>query len=203
MSRVDIRSIRRRQILDAAEQLAAQKGWTETTIADICQAADVSTGVVTRHFQNKDEIMLAAFEDMLEQLGGQLGSLLGREQPLSENIASSFQMIGQIVNSQPTLLQLLLHFLATATSRPEIAERLHGFIADLCQEDTTRLEHLLDEQGIEGKNSVLLVNLLHSLALSVILSQVFLGCDLPPEQLALHFSNMLLKYFDLPPVEKE
>jgi AcrR family transcriptional regulator len=203
MSRVDIRSIRRRQILDAAEQLAAQKGWTETTIADICQAADVSTGVVTRHFQNKDEIMLAALEDMLEQLSGQLGLLLGREQPLSENISSSFQMLGQLVNSQPTLLQLLLHFLATATSRPEIAERLHAFIADLCQQDTTKVEHLLDEPGIEGKNLELLVNLLHSLALSVVLSQVFLGCDLPPEQLAFHFSNMLLKYFDLPPVGKE
>jgi AcrR family transcriptional regulator len=201
MSRVDIRSIRRRQILDAAEQLAAQKGWTETTIADICQAADVSTGVVTRHFQNKDEIMLAALEDILEQLSGQLGPLLGREKSLSENISSFLHELGQLVNSQPTLLQLLLHFLATATSRPEIAERMHVFLADLC--DTTNLERLLDEQGIEGKDPALLVDLFYTQALSLVLSRVFLGMDLPPEELALHCSNMLLKYFDLPLVGKE
>jgi hypothetical protein len=144
--------------------------------------------------------MLAALEDILGQLRGQWWQLLGREKSLSENIASFLQVLGQLMTSQPTLLQLLLHFLATATSRPEIAERMHAFLADQCQQDTTNLERLLDEQGIEGKDPVLLVNLLHILALSLTLSQVFLDIDLPPEQLALHCSNMLLKYFDLPQV---
>lgn len=203
MSRVDIRSIRRRQILDAAERLAAQKGWTETTIADICEAADVSTGVVTRHFQNKDEIMLAGLEDILEQFREQLGPFERREKSLSENIHSFFLVLSRIETSQPTLLQLLLHFLATSTSRPEVAERLQAFFSHFCQQYTTDLECLIDEQGIQVKDYVLLSDLLYRLALSLALNRVFLGTNLPPEQLALHCSNMLLKYFDLPLVGKE
>jgi AcrR family transcriptional regulator len=203
MSRVDIRSIRRRQVLDAAERLAAQKGWTETTIADICQEADVSTGVVTRHFQNKDEIMLATLEDILNQLRAQMEPFGAGEQSLSENISRHLHAFSQIATEQPTLLQLLLHFTAASISRPEIAERLHGFFSCLRQQSTTDLEQALDEQGIRGKEPVLLNDLLHSLALSVTLSRAFLGMDLPPEQLALHCTNMLLKYFDLPLVGKE
>jgi hypothetical protein len=70
--------------------------------------------------------------------------------------------------------------------------------------DATRASvRLLSERGIQGKDPVLLANLLHSLAVSLVLSRVLLGSDLPPEQLALHYSNMLLKYFDLPLVGKE
>jgi AcrR family transcriptional regulator len=149
MSRVDIRSIRRRQILDAAERVAAQKGWTETTIADICQAADVSTGVVTRHFQNKDEIMLAALEDILEQLRAQFGPFVGEEQSLSEDIFRLFHAFSQIATSQPTLLQLLLHFTVASISHPKIAERLHAFFSHLRQQSITDLEQALDKQGIQ------------------------------------------------------
>jgi AcrR family transcriptional regulator len=202
MSRVDIRSIRRRQILDAAEQLAALKGWTETTIADICQAADVSTGVVTRHFLNKDEIMLAALDDILEQLRAQLQSFLGSEQSLSEFISRFFQVLSQLATSQPTLPQILLHFMVLSTSRPEIAERLHAFFSHHRQQNITDLEGALDEQGIRGKERVLLVNLTFTLAFSLILSPDFLGIDFSPEQLAAHYSTMLHKYFDLPQVDK-
>ena len=203
MPRVDIRSIRRRQILEAAERLAAQKGWTETTIADICQAADVSTGVVTRHFESKDEIMLAALEDVLEQFRAQLELSLGNEKSLSETAHSYFQELSQFMILQPTLPWLLAHFVAASIARPEVAERLRAVFSHLCQQDITNLERMQDEQGIKGNDPVLVAKLLHTLALSLILSPVFLEIDFPPEQLALHFSNMLLKYFDLPEVAKE
>ena len=201
MSRVDIRSIRRRQILDAAMHVAAYKGWTETTIADICQAADVSTGVVTRHFESKDEIVLAAVEDVLEQFRAQWELSLGNEKSLSENTHIFFQGLSQFMTSQPTLPWLLAHSVAASVSRPEIAERLNAFISHLRQRDTVALERM--QQGIRGKNPVLMVNLLHTLALSLIMSRVFLETDRAPEQLAFHCSNMLLKYFDLPQVAKE
>ena len=166
MPRVDIRSIRRRQILEAAERLAAQKGWTETTIADICQAANVSTGVVTRHFESKDEIMLAALGDVLEQFRAQLELSLGNEKPLSEIAHRYFQELSQFMISQPTLPWLLAHFVAAAISRPEVAERLRAVFSQLCQQDITNLARRQDEHGIKGNDPVLVAKLLHTLALS-------------------------------------
>ncbi len=203
MPRVDIRSIRRRQILDAAEQVAAQKGWIGTTIADICQTANVSTGVVTRHFESKDEIMLAALEDVLEQLQALLTPYLGRQKPVSEDIRSRLTTLSQSLVSQRTLLQLLLHFAADAISRPEIAERLQAFFSHIRQQHMVDLTLVLEEQNIPVKNPVLLVNLFQNLIFGLILSSITFGSDLPAEQLGLHSANMLLKYFDLPPENKE
>ena len=54
------------------------------------------------------------------------------------------------------------------------------------------------DQNLPIKDPEHFIKLFHSLALNVALSQVFVEIDLPPEQLALHFSHMLLTYFDLP-----
>jgi AcrR family transcriptional regulator len=197
MPRVDIRSIRRRQILEAAERVATQKGWTETTIADICQAADVSTGVVTRHFENKDEIMLAALEDILEQFQAQQRSSLGSGKSLSENIQSLLPALSQTVAAQPSLSLFLLHAFATSIARPEIAERLHVFFSQLRQQHMMDLKLQFDEKGIPDEDRVLLIDLTYNMAFGLTLSRIALGTDLSLEPLALHSSNMLLKYFDL------
>jgi AcrR family transcriptional regulator len=203
MPRVDIRSIRRRQILEAAERLAAQKGWTETTIADICQAADVSSGVVTRHFESKDEIMLAALEDILDQFQAQQRSFLGSGKSLSENIQSLLPAFIQTVATQPSLSQFLLHSFATSTARPEIAERLHVFFSQLRQQHMMDLKLQFDEKGIPDKDRALLIDLTYNMAFGLILSRIALGSDRSLQQLALHSSNMLLKYFDLPQAIKD
>jgi hypothetical protein len=116
----------------------------------------------------------------------------------SESIYSILHVLSQIATSQQPLLQLLFHFIAASISRPEIAERLHVFFSQLRQQNTTNLERVLDEQGMQSKDPALLIDLLHSLALSITLSRVFLGIVLPPERLAFESANMLLKYFDFP-----
>ena len=68
MNRVDVRGIRRKQILDATKRVVVEKGWTEVTILDICHEAGISSGVITYHFQNKDEIMFALLEEILAQI---------------------------------------------------------------------------------------------------------------------------------------
>ena len=57
MARLDIRKIRKDEILEVATRLVARKGWQNTTLADIAREANVSLGVITYHFSNKDEIM--------------------------------------------------------------------------------------------------------------------------------------------------
>src|SRR5580692_3010919 len=54
------------RLLDAAVELFARKGFTETTVEDITNAADVGKGTFFNYFPSKEHI-LAAFSDM--QLG--------------------------------------------------------------------------------------------------------------------------------------
>src|SRR5437773_5603432 len=67
MARLDIRTIRRDQILDAAEQLVLKHRLAEVTFARLCEEADVSNGVLTYHFKNKTDIEQALWERVNER----------------------------------------------------------------------------------------------------------------------------------------
>lgn len=67
MARLDIRGLRREQILDAAERLVLQRGWAETTLARLCEEADVSNGVLTYHFKDKEDIEQALWSRVRER----------------------------------------------------------------------------------------------------------------------------------------
>src|SRR5437667_9489577 len=53
---------RRQQVLDAAAECFARKGFHCTTMHDICQMAELSPGAVYRYFRSKDEIIGAMEE---------------------------------------------------------------------------------------------------------------------------------------------
>ena len=57
---------RRQQILDAAAECFAQKGFHRSTMHDICQVAELSPGAVYRYFASKDDI-IAAMEEQGRQ----------------------------------------------------------------------------------------------------------------------------------------
>ena len=53
---------RRRQIIDAAYQCFARKGFHQTTMRDIYEEAGLSPGAVYHYFDSKDEIIQASFD---------------------------------------------------------------------------------------------------------------------------------------------
>lgn len=54
--------IRRDQLLDSAERLFAEKGYAETTVADIAEAAGVAKGTFYLYFPSKEHCVLAIKE---------------------------------------------------------------------------------------------------------------------------------------------
>ena len=59
---------RRREILDAAVELFASRGFNETTVQDIAAAAGVATGTVYLYFPSKDHVLLALHSRLGEDL---------------------------------------------------------------------------------------------------------------------------------------
>jgi AcrR family transcriptional regulator len=59
---------RRRDILDAALRLFAEKGFEETTVQQIAEAAHVATGTVYLYFPSKDHVLLGLHEDFHKDL---------------------------------------------------------------------------------------------------------------------------------------
>jgi len=62
------RQERMRQILKAAGKLFLKKGYTNTTMRDICRKAELSTGAAYFYFKSKEEIYARICEDIFSHM---------------------------------------------------------------------------------------------------------------------------------------
>ncbi|MFG1610191.1 TetR/AcrR family transcriptional regulator [Actinoplanes sp. NPDC049265] len=58
----------RRRILDAAEELFAERGFDRTSFVDIAERSGISRGSIPWHFKNKDGLVLAVIERAINRL---------------------------------------------------------------------------------------------------------------------------------------
>lgn len=63
---------RRAEIITAAHELFAARGYDATTVVDIAEAADVAPRTVSLYFHTKQDIALADMMDLSERLGAAL-----------------------------------------------------------------------------------------------------------------------------------
>ena len=61
-----IEEVRRKQIVDTAIETIAERGFSHTTLNDIAKKAGVSTGVITYHFKNKDDLIEQSIKKLLD-----------------------------------------------------------------------------------------------------------------------------------------
>ncbi len=59
---------RKQQILDSAAALFAERGYAQTRIADICDAAGVAKGLFYWYFENKESVFAELVRSMRQQL---------------------------------------------------------------------------------------------------------------------------------------
>lgn len=60
--------LRRQRILDAAAELVAARGFHAVGVADIGAAAGVTGSAIYRHFANKEEVLVALVEAVVDEL---------------------------------------------------------------------------------------------------------------------------------------
>ena len=65
----EINKFRRDSLIAATLRVVAEEGIESTTIAKICEAAGVSRGLANHYFQSKEELLLIAFQKLLDDLG--------------------------------------------------------------------------------------------------------------------------------------
>lgn len=58
------KAVKRREILQAALRVFAEKGFKNTKMADIAQTASIGKGTIYEYFRHKDEMLVAAFESV-------------------------------------------------------------------------------------------------------------------------------------------
>ena len=187
MPRLDVRSIRRDQILDAAERLVAQRGWAETSFAEICREADVSNGVLTYHFKDKDDLFLTLFERAAVRWRDHLeDGLCGGSGSTPHRVNSLFEEAAAKAEAERPLYLLLLHYLSEAPDHPEIAERLGRLFGGMRERFCRTLADGSDRvsAGLDAPDPATGAGVLQTVMLGFVLGRVALDLRAPPAEVA-------------------
>ena len=116
-SRRERRSLElRERLFRSALDLFAQKGFAETTVEDITNAADVGKGTFFNYFPSKDHILLAFGEMQLAKLRDALEEARHSSQPLPHYLRSLSERMTQEPMRNPAIVRALL--LAYLSSTP-------------------------------------------------------------------------------------
>jgi AcrR family transcriptional regulator len=111
----------RQRIFLAALDLFAKKGFAETTVEDITNAADVGKGTFFNYFPSKDHILLAFGEMQLARLRQAVEEARQTHEPLRSFIRSLVDRMTAEPARNPVLIRaLLLAFL----SNPEVRKAM-------------------------------------------------------------------------------
>ncbi|HYK40243.1 MAG TPA: TetR/AcrR family transcriptional regulator [Candidatus Eremiobacteraceae bacterium] len=114
----------RERLFRSALHLFAEKGFAETTVEDITEAADVGKGTFFNYFPSKDHILLA-FSDM--QLG-KLEELVTHFRNSDESLRDFIQALVQRMTEEPLrnpgmIRALLLGYLSSSAVREVMTEK--------------------------------------------------------------------------------
>lgn len=108
LPRSESRAARRRQILDAAVRIFAEEGFFAARTRDIAAAAGVAEGTIYLYFDGKDDLLLSAFREKVDEFSSSLTALLGEEASFSERLTRLIRMQFEGIEVQPELATVLL-----------------------------------------------------------------------------------------------
>ena len=156
LSRSALRRLREKEqkyntILKAAETLFAQKGYHQTSIEEIADLAEVSTGAVYLYFKNKEDLLIT----LMQEIGHQLRIILADEFKRTgfsfdsfKNI--SFAFLRNFCGSHPEWIAIF--FRESVGQSTEVEEQRRLLFIKLTDDIREAFVQICREQGIGHVN---------------------------------------------------
>ena len=127
----------RERLFRAALDLFAQKGFVETTVEDITEAADVGKGTFFNYFPSKDHILLAFGEMQLSKLEAAIEVARRTDEPMPEFLRSLALRMTQEPVRNPAIIRIILQaYLSTTPVRAammDLQKRVHALHSQMIQ----------------------------------------------------------------------
>ena len=127
----------RERLFHAALKLFAEKGFAETTVEDITNAADVGKGTFFNYFPSKDHILLAFGEMQLGKLQEAINIARRTNEPMPQFLRALGARMTQEPTRNPAIIRALLQaYLSTTPVREamiELQNRVHALHTQMIQ----------------------------------------------------------------------
>jgi AcrR family transcriptional regulator len=99
---------KRRQILDAAVRVFAQKGFVQCRVSDIAEEAGVAYGLVYHYFGSKDEVLDTLFLERWDVMVALIIDIDERELPAREKLHAIASFIVDSYRHDPDLMKVII-----------------------------------------------------------------------------------------------
>jgi TetR/AcrR family transcriptional regulator, fatty acid metabolism regulator protein len=121
------RDRRRRQILEAAKEVFAERGYHSASINAIIKRAEIARGTFYLYFESKGKVFDSILDEAIEELRGRLTRIeLGAGHPSpQQQLRGNLERIFDYVLGEPLLTQIFLSQGDSADS--EVADRVADF----------------------------------------------------------------------------
>jgi AcrR family transcriptional regulator len=127
----------RERLFRSALDLFARKGFTETTVEDITEAADVGKGTFFNYFPSKDHILLAFGEMQLAKLQSAVEGARRTGEPMPQFLRSlGVRMTQEPIRNPGVIRTLLQAYLSTTPVREamlDLQKRVHVLHTEIVQ----------------------------------------------------------------------
>jgi AcrR family transcriptional regulator len=134
----------RERLFRAALNLFVQKGFAETTVEDITDAADVGKGTFFNYFPSKDHILIAFSDMQLAKLQDAVHAMRQSKEPMRDFLSAlTVRMTAEPARSPDVVRAILQANLSTSSVRSAMREnhkRAHGLLTQLMQAGQERGE---------------------------------------------------------------
>lgn len=138
---------RRQQILAASKQLFAERGFHQTTMEDIANAAELSPGTIYLYFKSKDELFAELSLGVIQYFNDRMEKMLSGENMTAQRKLACVKDILQDICTFDSFIMINALKLQSADSLKKLSPRL---ISDLRKQAGTAARALSDifKEGI-------------------------------------------------------
>ena len=186
LSRAESQARTRAALVDAAEDVFAERGYHGTSVEEVVARAGFSRGAFYSNFADKDELFLAVFDERASADVAEVGEIVSGSTSIAE-LAAALRDRGRAERDERTwrilLAEVRLHALRQPAMQPLLAAR------EQAQRAAYRLavEHMLGVAGVAPTDDIDLV----ALILQVIDDGIAFHRDLEPDAVPWTFADAL------------
>jgi TetR/AcrR family fatty acid metabolism transcriptional regulator len=108
VARADRQADRRRQILEAAVKVFAEKGFHASRVGDIAEEAGIAYGLVYHYFESKEDLLETIFRTTWTEMLARIGEVEEAQVPASEAVRQVSALILRTWRRDPDLVRVLV-----------------------------------------------------------------------------------------------
>lgn len=121
------RTERRRRLIDAATDIWCESGWAAVTMRGVCSRAGLTDRYFYESFADRDALLAAIWDDLLDEIGGTVGDILdaGVDRPGLEVFGTVVETVVDKVAADPRRAPILF---GTHSGSDALEQRRHAMV---------------------------------------------------------------------------